>query len=263
MITTINVILVRPTFSGNIGASARALANMGGDRLVLIDPQCEIDEAAKQWVAGAQPWLEKVTNYRSWKEFYAAEGDGYRVALTRRQGKRRQIKTLPRTLEDLKTQAPTDSGGRPLYLIFGPEAHGLSADDMAWANRAAYLPIPGEFKSMNLAQAVMLGLYLAQEHASPFREREKSEVQKPKYFPDDSIKQWLIAMGFSLHRHKASAYLTLRRLLLQNWPNERELHVLEAILQQNIRKLEELKALQKPTPGQSALLLEEVPDQLS
>ncbi len=236
---------------------------MGGDRLILIDPQCEIDEAAKQMLAGAQDWLKAVTIYPTWDDFYATEGEGYRIALTRRQGERRQIKSLPKTLEDLKAQAPPEAGGLPLYLIFGPEAHGLSAQDMAWTNRAAYLPIPGEFKSMNLAQAVMLGLYLAQEAVRPFREREPQERPKAKYFPDDSIKRWLIAMGFSLHRHKASAYLTFKRLLLQNWPSERELHVLEAILQQNIRKLEELKALQSAPLKKSALLLKEVPDQLS
>ncbi|NJL25192.1 MAG: TrmH family RNA methyltransferase, partial [Calothrix sp. SM1_5_4] len=36
---------------------------------------------------------------------------------------------------------------------------------------------------------------------------------------------------------RSSAYLTLRKLFLQNLPTRHEIQVLEAVLQQNIRKL--------------------------
>jgi TrmH family RNA methyltransferase len=262
MIAGIYVVLVRTSFPGNIGSAARALANMGGDGLILVDPQCQVNEEAHLMAAGAQDWLAKIRSYQTWKDFYEAEGEGYRIALTRRAGKRRKLKTLSVTVRELKEQAPSAEAGRPLYLIFGPEAHGLSADDMAWAHRSASLPIPGEFKSMNLAQAVMLGLFLTQDALGATKAPAEKEKLKSKYFPDESIRRWLTAMGFSLQKRRMSAYLTLRRLLLQNWPSERELHVLEAILQQNIRKLEELNRI-KGAAGRSAALLEEVPDQLS
>lgn len=262
MIAGLYVILVRPTFPGNIGAAVRALANMGGDGLVLIDPQCEVNEEAHLFAAGAQAWFRKIRTYPDWNSFYRAEGEGFRVALTRRAGKRRKLKTLPVTVEELISQAPPESAGLPLYLIFGPEAHGLSADDMAWAHRSASLPIPGTFKSMNLAQAVMLGLYLTQDALGSSKVSPSNERPKSKFFPDESIRRWLTSMGFSLRKRRMSAYLTLRRLLLQNWPSEKELHVLEAILQQNIRKLEELNRIKGGT-DRSAALLEEVPDQLS
>ena len=40
-----------------------------------------------------------------------------------------------------------------------------------------------------------------------------------------------------MRARRASAYLTLRRLFLQNLPTRHEIQVLEAVLQQNIRKL--------------------------
>lgn len=257
MSSGVQVVLVRPSFAKNVGSVARAVANMGGAGLVLIDPRCAVDEAAKEGAAGAQAWLERRRVYANWDEFLATEGQGYRIALTRRVGKRRQTKSLPETLADLAIQAPESATGHSTYLIFGPEAHGLDSSDLAWVHRSASLPIPGEFKSMNLSHAVLLALHIAQGVVNPSSPHPTPPRSEPMYFPDQSIRRWLMAMGFSLERRKMSAYLTLRRLLLGNWPSERELHVLEAILHQNIRKLEELKRLKSSTA-----LLEETTDQL-
>ncbi|MGE0762439.1 MAG: TrmH family RNA methyltransferase [Bdellovibrionales bacterium] len=264
MIQDLNVVLVRPTFSGNIGSAVRALANMGGQRLILVDPQCEIDEATRQAASGAQAWLERITMYQDWPQFYAHEPEGFRISLSRRSGKKRPSQDLAECLSEMHQQSPPENVGKPLYLFFGPEASGLSAEDMAWSHRTAHLPVPGEFKSMNLAQAVMLALFITQQALAPQQRAPAHKRQKPTLtdsgkqafapaaFPDDSIRRWLQAMGFSLEKRRKSAYLTLRRLLLQNWPTDEELMVLQAILEQNIRKLNERNSL---------ALLEHVPDQ--
>lgn len=241
MISQINVVLVKTLFSGNLGSAARALANMGGDRLILIDPKCDIDDAAIAKAAGAKKWLQAATVYATWSEFFANEPDGVRIGLTRRSGKRRPLKTLQETVRELKTQSRRKQPAQPLFLFFGPEKSGLTAEDLAWMHRCATLPTPGEFKSLNLSHAVLLALHLTKASLQIERSNARSippEKGDAHYFPDQTIRRWLIAMGFSLDRRKASAYLTLRRLLLQNWPTQRELHVLESILQQNIRKLE-------------------------
>ena len=68
--------------------------------------------------------------------------------------------------------------------------------------------------------------------------------EEPHNLPRDLIKEWLTAMGFSLSARKASAYTTLNRVLLKNAPTQNEVMVLEAILQQNIRKLNKLKKIE-------------------
>jgi hypothetical protein len=60
-------------------------------------------------------------------------------------------------------------------------------------------------------------------------------------------------MGFNIGARRASAYLTLKRLFLQNLPSKHEMHVLDAVLQQNIRKL-------NGTKESLGLALEEVAD---
>lgn len=235
----LHIVLVRGEYPRNIGASARALANMGGDRLILVDSKCEIDDEAKQAAAGAQEKLTNLTSYRNWEEFYAREGEGLRIGLTRRGGRNRKIFSLKEKAQELKQEIPED-----LYLIFGPEADGLSQDDLAYVNYACHLPVFGEFGSLNLAQAVLLSLYIVRDQVPPevipeqVKGAQKPSV-KPMYFPDDLIKEWITAMGFDVSARKASAFLTLRRLFLHNRPTNHELHVLEAVLQQNIRKLKE------------------------
>lgn len=259
MISDIFVVLVRTLYPSNIGSAARAVANMGAKQLILIDPQCEVNSKSKQNAAGSQEPLEQRRQYASWEEFYASEGKGYRIALTRRQGKNRKVLSLKKVLEEIfsdnndSTLTNQDSHLEPLplYLFFGPEDDGLSAQDMSLVNVRAYLPTFGPFASLNLSQAVLLSLYIVQDyratHAHLLNLEPEPEIVSlknsttsspaPLYFPDQSIRDWLEAMGFDITARKASAYLTLKRLLLQNWPSDTELQVLDAILQQNIRKL--------------------------
>lgn len=235
------VVLVRTLYSSNIGSAARALANMGGEGLILIDPQCEVNSKTRQAAAGAQEWLARRRTYKAWDEFYSHEGEGLRIGLTRRPGKTRKLHSMKEVIS-LAEQSENFKQRPHLYLFFGPEDSGLSSDDLAWMNFNCELPVYGEFQSLNLSQAVLLTLYIVQDAFKEFTPAKESVIHSepsPTYFPDNSIKRWLLAMGFDLEARKSSAYLTLRRLFLQNNPTPHEVEVLEAVLQQNIRKLEE------------------------
>lgn len=238
----INVILVGTQYPSNIGAAARAVANMGANRLILIAPKCELSASkAKQSAAGAQEALAKAETFASWEDFFKTDGGGLRLAFTRRAGKRRTLWPIKKLLHHMRDESPSTLN-QPVYLIFGPEDDGLSAEDVAYANHCVSLPTYGDFSSLNLAQAVLMGLFIARDF---FEDSSNWNIIQytPKfprrqfYFPDETIREWLTTMGFSLEARKASAYLTLRKLLLQNQPTDIELHVLESILQQNIRKL--------------------------
>jgi tRNA/rRNA methyltransferase len=233
----IHVVLVRTEYSGNLGATARAMANMGAERLILIDPRCEVNSQARKMAAGAQDTLRDLKVYPAWSDFYAHEGDGIRLALTRRAGRKRKIFSLEEKLGEF-TERPEH-----LYLIFGPEADGLDSDDLTHVNFAVHLPVFGDFASLNLAQAVLLALFVTRKSFGPetLPPQVKGFIEpsaQKLYFPDLLIKKWLVAMGFDVQARRASAYLTLRRLFLQNLPTRHEIHVLESVLQQNIRKLE-------------------------
>jgi TrmH family RNA methyltransferase len=264
----INLVLVRTIYPSNVGSVARVMGNMGARRLILVDPQCEINSKARESAAGAQKYLASRSTYSHWDEFYQNEMSGVRIGLTRRTGKLRTDISLNNVLSKLNLNL-SESYPLQIYLVFGPEDNGLSADDLALLNFSANLPIFGEFPSMNLSHAVLLACYLVKDWAQaltidqinpdiidqPKMKPQESLIGKSKtnglYFPDESIRIWLEAIGFSLEKRRASAYTTIRRLLLQNQPSETELHVLEAVLQQNIRKLRNASMASDRSAGDS------------
>jgi tRNA/rRNA methyltransferase len=213
------------------------MANLGAERLLLVDPRCEVNSKAKQAAAGAQRRLQEHTRYANWDEFYANEPEGVRIALTRRAGKKRPVVPLEEALRTIKRKRRAT----PLYLIFGPEADGLDASDLGFVHECCTLPVHGDFASYNLAQAVLLTLFMTRQVFPAEQAVKPTEAAQPFYFPDESIREWLTAMGFDIQARRASAYLTLKRLLLQKYPTEHEMRVLDAILQQNIRKLRQSK----------------------
>lgn len=239
----ITIVLVKTIYPSNIGSAARAAANMGAQRLVLVNPQCEINSKAKQGAAGAQSMLQSHETYKSWDEFYATEGNGIRFAFTRRGGKNRQVDSFKKRLASLQ-QEDSENFNQPLYFIFGPEDNGLAAEDIELAHYACSLPTYGSFASMNLSQAVLLSLFSFHDFiGTKENEIDNQEFtegfKQPTYYPEESLKNWLEAIGFDLSARRKSAYTTLRRLLLKNRPHEKDLMVLEAILQQTIRKLKD------------------------
>ena len=77
------------------------------------------------------------------------------------------------------------------------------------------------------------------------QQKAKENQKKPEnVFPEQSLKTWLLEMGFKLDKKKMNVFTVLRRMLLQNAPSTKEFKVLEIVLQQSTRKLKELKALQ-------------------
>lgn len=252
----VRIVLVRTIYERNIGATSRAMSNMGMSKLILIDPQCEITFAAQQAAATGQDGLQNRVVYSSWEEFKNKEPESIRICFTARDGKGRQVRDIDEVLADVATKSPQFqiSSDVPyvVHLVFGPEDWGLSAEDLEIANFCACLPTFGENWSLNLAQASLLGMFSLRKAWGGNRttldggkSRRAPEGVK-NIDPDKSLKTWLEEMGFDLTRQrKINVYTVLRRMLLQNTPTKKELVILETVLQQSIRKLREWKEFQK------------------
>ena len=50
MLERVRIVLVRPIRPGNVGAVCRAMVNMGLADLVLVSPECELDDAQAEVV---------------------------------------------------------------------------------------------------------------------------------------------------------------------------------------------------------------------
>lgn len=259
----INVVLVRPIYPRNVGMCSRAMANIGAGRLIIVGAQFDHQtHEARQGASNGQRPLEEATIYSTLEAFYQNEGSGVRIALTGKDNRLRSPEMLDEKLEFLlgaelarnsAQRGPTQENysrdlfdpSTPIYLFFGQEDHGLSADDMKLCHHFCSLPVEGEVSSLNLSHAVLLTLHIVASFLKRVHPEEKLavEVKGPAkaYYPKKTIESWLEALGFSLDQPKVNAALTLHRLLLDHQPREEDLRILETILQQNIRKLNSQK----------------------
>lgn len=248
----IRVVLVRTIYERNIGATSRAMSNMGCEKLILIDPQCEITYEAQQAAASGQKGLQERVTYKNWEEFFKNEPESIRIAFTARDGRGRQVFEMSEVYKYIQNQSPQfqkqDSTPFPVHLIFGPEDWGLSNEDMEYSNFAACIPTFGENWSLNLAQAVLLALFDLRKNWGGERTQLDGQ-QKPRKTStqqiqtlENTLRIWLEEMGFDLSKKKINVYTILRRMLLANTPTSKEVRILETVLQQSTRKLREWKA---------------------
>jgi len=248
----IKVVLVRTIYDSNIGASSRAMANMGVDHLILIDPKTDITLKGHQAAANGQAALANRKVYASWTEFHSAEPEGIRICFTARDGKERLVQDFQTTLQWLQDEHPSlqkkEQSPVPVFLIFGPEDWGLSAEDLEQSHFACSIPTFGDNTSLNLGQAVLLALFVLR--SSWGGKRSQLEGQQPprassRAFPEKALQTWIQEMGFNIGNRRINAYSVLKRMLLHNVPNSKELRILEIVLHQGIRKLREYNQLRK------------------
>lgn len=252
----LRVVLVRPLYEGNIGSAARALNNMGGQRLILVAPRCRVDEEARKFASSAQQTLAERIEYSDWDGFFAAEPAGVSFAFTSRDGTDRRVRAFTELLSAWPAEHPAfamaTEAPLTVHLVFGPEEDGLSADDLKRLQAAVHLPVYGENPSLNLAQAVLLAMFLVQDRWNgvqrPPRDEQTVRKAAAQEFPEHSVRQWLEESGFEINdEQRLNALTILRRLILRAAPTSKELRIFEGIVQRSLQKMRKpLNNLWKP-----------------
>jgi len=148
------VVLVEPREAGNIGAVARAMANAGLSRLVLVRPATFLVPEAFRMALAARPILEGAAVFEDLGE--ALAGFGFVAGTTRRGGASRRGRVSPR---DLAAELSGVLAENEAALLFGREESGLTNDELKYCNRLVTIPSSEGFASLNLAQAVMVVVY--------------------------------------------------------------------------------------------------------
>jgi TrmH family RNA methyltransferase len=150
----ISFILVEPKEPGNIGASARALKNMGFPNLELINPGYFFTSEAKQMACQGVTVLENAKVHKSFRE--AVEDKNLVIGTTRRLGKRRGL-IVP--LKESVKRIVTAAGKNKIAILFGRERNGLTNREIEECGLLITIPSDPATPSLNLAQSVMLVAY--------------------------------------------------------------------------------------------------------
>jgi len=154
ILQNVSIVLVRPRISENIGAAARAMQNMGIDRLIVVAPWAYDRERALMMATHAAAGvIEKMQVFRDLKEaLYAYQ---FVAGTTARLGGQRPVLKSPAGLAESLISI---SHHNQVAILFGPEDRGLSNEDLRSCHELVHIPT-AEFSSLNLAQAVMIVCY--------------------------------------------------------------------------------------------------------
>ena len=151
----IEIVLVSPRNPLNIGAVARAMANFSFSGLTVVAPYEPHWREARSAVGAP----ELLRNAKQTESLAGAVAECIFVAgtgtLTYRKPEQ-PVLSLPGLASVFAQQL--DRGGR-VALVFGPEKHGLTRDDLSYCNALVQIPTDPRQPSMNLGQAAAVCFY--------------------------------------------------------------------------------------------------------
>ena len=260
------IVLVRPKYSGNIGAAARAMCNVGVHDLRLVNPAAFCRQDADTMAVHARELLDTMRTYASLREAIA---DCHMViGTTCRPGLYREDSHPPRRIAPQIVQT---LGANQVGVVFGPEDTGLTNTDLRYCHQLVTIPTASTFSSLNIAQAVLLCCYeiflAVQESQKSQTSQDSPQAQTPdlglaldrpaaldladNWFSDDAaepsrilavaerqefmydkLQQALLSVGF-LHRDNPEHIMfALRRMLGRAGLEERDVRILLGLAHQ-------------------------------
>ena len=223
------IVLVNTSHPGNIGATARAMKNMGLEQLCLVSPQHYPSAEATARASGADDLLARASCYASLDEAL--------VDATLVIGASARCRTLPLPLLDPRacaelTMAQADRGR--VAVVFGRERTGLSNDELDRCHYLVQIPSNPDYPSLNLAAAVQVIAYelrLAAGTAALESQGERdyaSAGQLEQFYAH--LEQTLIELEFLDPENPRQLMRRLRRLFGRARPDQNEINILRGIL---------------------------------
>jgi len=229
-------VLVSPRNPLNIGAVARAMANFGFSRLAVVAPFEAHWREAKSAVGAPEVLLTaKSTEYlgEAVADCTLTVGTG---SLTYRKPEQRIVR-LPELPPLIAREL--ENGGR-VAMVFGPEKHGLTREDLSYCHMLVEIPTDSRQPSMNLGQAVAVCLY---EVATRTNSGLEEQGLKPARAAAASgrlellagvIEQSMVAAEYSpssmLEANRHDLRVLLRRLALSEADTRRALGIFRRIV---------------------------------
>lgn len=150
----ITIVLHEPQDLVNIGGVVRAMANMGLERLAVVDP-AEFDPRRITGVAHRTEHIVERTRVVATLEEALAEAT-FVVGTSARPRTAQRNYRRPRELASRIARRAHDG---PVAIVFGREDRGLSNEALDLCHEVLVIPTAPGYPSLNLAQAVLLVAY--------------------------------------------------------------------------------------------------------
>jgi TrmH family RNA methyltransferase len=221
--SNIRVVLIEPKEPRNIGAAARAMANLGLDDLVLVAPRGWDREQAGVTARNAAPILDHLRLCPTLSEAL----DGYEevVGLALRAGDN------PSRFVSLPDWAGERDPSKKTALLFGPEDDDLRREHLEKCTFVVRIPSSAAYPSFNLAQSVLLTLYELSRTATVEEPPQAADWPAERDFAvfENLLNETMEASGFVRPGSPAPAPETIRNLFRRTRPTRQELGLLTAL----------------------------------
>jgi len=171
LLKNIRIVMVNTSHPGNIGAAARAMKNMGLEKLYLVEPKDYPSLEAISRSVGAVDVLDNAVVVKNLDE---AISDCVWVAGTSARFRTVEWPILePRECVQKALEYINEG---EIAVVFGNETNGLTNEQMERCNMLLHIPTNPDFSSLNIAAAVQVVCY-------EFRQalvQEKAKIKPPK-----------------------------------------------------------------------------------
>jgi tRNA/rRNA methyltransferase len=237
-LSAVRIVLVRPHYAGNLGSVARAMLNFGLSDLVLVAPYAKpTDLEARRLATHGLGVLDAA---RVVDELGDALADcSFTLAtssLTAGIARRGMIGTAADIMPKLLAAA---SAG-PVGLVFGPEPHGLSNEEIGRCHGLVHVPVDPEYPSLNLAQAVTICCYelrkafsaaaTAANPADTHAPKAASHAEQERMF--EHLREAFTAVGYLFGGRADSLMHAVRQFLGRANPTPQEVRLMHGLARQ-------------------------------
>ena len=224
-------ILVEPSHPGNIGASARAIKNMGFKNLILVKPKGFPDDEAYYRAKGAKDILE---NAKIFNDLASALKDSTLIF-----GTSARTRTIPwptKTSSELKDSLDIElkNINSKICLVFGREISGLSNEELQMCDYHIKIPTDEDFSSINLSHSVQIISYVLKMEIDN-QDQNLNEEQSSLTFQDNEyliehFDEVMKKIDFYDQENPKQVKTRIRRLVKRLKPDKLEMGILRGFL---------------------------------
>jgi len=235
MFKNIRIVMVNTSHPGNIGATARAMKNMGLASLYLVGPKVFPSADATARASGADDVLAQAVVCDSLDEALAecslVVGASARL---------RSISWPQLDPRECAAKVAAECVDGPVALVFGREHSGLTNTELSRCHYLVNIPTNPEYPSLNIAAAIQVIAYelrMTQEVAVGVVKAEKSKADDVEFASMEEVEQFyahleqvMTGSGFLDPEKPRFLMHRLRRLYNRARLEKQELNILRGIL---------------------------------
>ena len=224
-------ILVKPQLGENIGACARSMKNFGFTKLHIVSPKINFpNHKAKATSVGAFDIINKAKVFKETNEAINDFDIVISLSARKRDINKKHI-SLNNFVKLIKKKKNSNFG-----LMFGPEASGLSNEDLSFSNYILQIPTSSKFKSLNLSHSLTIVCYeIFKLFNEKLFEKNKLNIKNSSKSKINSLIKHLLTLlekkeFFVPKEKKKSMILNINNLIYRLEPNDKELRILGSII---------------------------------